>query len=69
MLLSARSPEAPLEDRAPVDPGRGRELTRDMFTELLGLGSLLETPLPASDPAGDGAPRDSLGFCGGVMMP
>ena len=38
-----------------------------MFAELLGLGSLLETLLAPSDVAGDSVPRDSLGFCGGVM--
>lgn len=50
-----------------MDGGRGRELVRDTLIELLGLGSLLVALPPASDPAGDRAPRDSLGFCGGVM--
>ena len=67
VLLSAISPEAPLEDSAPIEVGLGRELVRDTLTELVGLGSLLVMLPLASDPTGDRLPRDSLGFCGGVI--
>ena len=69
LLLSVKSPEAPLEDSAPAEGGRGRELTRDMLAVLLGLGSLL-VMLPApSEPAGDKVSRESLGFGVGVIRP
>ena len=63
-MLSGYSFDDARADSPPAEGGRGKELARDMLAVLLGLGSLLAALLLAS---GEGVPRESLGFCAGVI--